>query len=44
MPPGDYLKALATISRLLRRKKSRQALMEARTVEEIEEIIEAEEG
>lgn len=41
---GDYLKALATISRLLRRKKSRQALMEARTVEEIEEIIEVEEG
>lgn len=41
---GDYLKALATISRFLRRKKSRQALMKAQTVEEIGKIIEKEEG
>lgn len=36
---GDYLKALATISRLLRNRKSRQALMKADTVGEIVKII-----
>jgi len=36
---GDYLKALATISRFLRRKKARQELMKAETVEEIVKII-----
>ena len=36
---GDYLKALATISRLLRNKKSRQALMKASGVQEIVKII-----
>lgn len=40
---GDYLKALAIISRFLRRRKSRQSLMEAQTVEEIKEIIKREE-
>jgi len=40
---GDYLKALALISRFLRRKKVRQALMEANTIEEIEQIIKKEE-
>ncbi len=40
---GDYLKALAIISRFLRRRKSRQFLMKAETVEEIEEIIKREE-
>ncbi len=40
---GDYLKALAIISRFLRRRKSRQSLMKAETVEEIEEIIKREE-
>lgn len=40
---GDYLKALAIISRFLRRRKSRQFLMKAETVEEIEKIIKREE-
>jgi len=40
---GDYLKALATISRFLRRKRARRFLREAKTVEEIEEIIKKEE-
>jgi len=39
---GEYLKALATVSRFLRRKKARQDLMKAETVEEIEKIIERE--
>lgn len=39
----EYLKALAVISRFLRRKKARQDLMKAETVEEIEEIIKREE-
>lgn len=39
---GEYLKALATISRFLRRKKARQDLMKAETVEDIEKIIERE--
>ena len=41
---GDYLKALATISRLLRNRKSRQALMKAGTVDEIVKIIEKQEA
>jgi len=41
---GDYLKALATISRFLRRKRARQFLREAKTAEEIEEIIKKEES
>jgi len=41
---GDYLKALATISRFLRRKRARQSLREAKTAEEIEEIIKKEEN
>lgn len=41
---GDYLKALATISRLLRNRKSRQALMKAGTVEEIVKIIKRQEA
>ncbi|MCD6472431.1 PTS sugar transporter subunit IIA [Candidatus Aerophobetes bacterium] len=41
---GDYLKALATISRFLRRKRARQSLKEAKTIEEIEEIIKKEES
>lgn len=40
---GDYLKALAIISRFLRRRKSRQFLMKAETVKEIEKIIKKEE-
>jgi len=40
---GDYLKALAIISRFLRRRKSRHPLMKAETVKEIEEIIKKEE-
>ncbi|MEA1964894.1 MAG: PTS sugar transporter subunit IIA [Candidatus Aerophobetes bacterium] len=39
---GDYLKALATVSRFLRRKRARQSLREAKTVEEIEKIIKEE--
>jgi fructose-specific phosphotransferase system IIA component len=39
---GDYLKALATISRFLRKKKARQELMKAETVKEIVEVIERE--
>ncbi len=41
---GDYLKALATISRLLRNKKSRQALIKADTMEEIVKIIKKQEA
>lgn len=41
---GDYLKALATISRLLRNRKSRQALMKADTVGEIVKIIKKQEA
>jgi len=40
---GDYLKALAIISRFLKRRRVRQALMEAKTVEDIQQIIEKEE-
>ncbi len=40
---GDYLKALATVSRLLRNRKSRQALMKADTVEAIVKIIKRQE-
>lgn len=40
---GEYLKALAIVSRFLRRKKARQDLMKAKTVEEVEEIIKKEE-
>lgn len=40
---GNYLKALASISRLLRRKRARDDLMNAKTVEEIEKIIQREE-
>ncbi len=40
---GDYLKALATVSRLLRNRKSRQALMKAGTVEAILKIIKKQE-
>lgn len=39
---GEYLKALAIISRFLRRKKARQNLMEVQTAEEIEKIIKRE--
>ena len=39
---GDYLKALAIISRFLRRKKARQDLMNADTVAAIQEIIQRE--
>ena len=41
---GDYLKALATISRLLRNRKSRQALMKADTVGKIVKIIKKQEA
>jgi len=41
---GDYLKALATVSRLLRNRKSRQALIKAGTVEEIVKIIKKQEA
>jgi len=40
---GDYLKALAIVSRFLRRRRVRQALMKANTVEEVEQIIKREE-
>ncbi len=40
---GDYLKALAIVSRFLRRKKARQELMEAETSKDVEKIIEREE-
>lgn len=40
---GDYLKALAIISRFLRGRKSRHSLMKAETVKDIEEIIKKEE-
>ena len=39
---GDYLKALATISRFLRKRKARQELMKAETVDDIIKVIEAE--
>lgn len=39
---GEYLKALAIISRFLRRKKARQELMQAKTVGEIEKIVKEE--
>ncbi|MEA3485119.1 MAG: PTS sugar transporter subunit IIA [Candidatus Aerophobetes bacterium] len=41
---GDYLKALAMISRFLKRRRVRQALMEAKTAEEVQQIIEKEEA
>jgi fructose-specific phosphotransferase system IIA component len=41
---GDYLKALAMISRFLKRRRVRQALMEVKTAEEIQQIIEREEA
>jgi len=41
---GDYLKALATVSRLLRNRKSRQALMKADAVGEIVKIIKKQEA
>ena len=40
---GDYLKALAIISRFLRRKKVRDALMKAEKPEDIEKLIKSEE-
>ena len=40
---GNYLKALAVISRFLRRKKARQDLMKAKIPEDVEKIIEGEE-
>lgn len=40
---GDYLKALAIVSRFLRRKRARQGLMKAETPEDVEKIIEKEE-
>ncbi len=40
---GNYLKALAIVSRFLRRKRARQDLMKAETSEGIEKIIEREE-
>jgi len=40
---GDYLKALAIVSRFLRRKRARQGLMKVETPEDVEEIIEREE-
>lgn len=39
---GDYLKALAVISRFLRRKRARQELMKAENVDDIVKIIERE--
>jgi len=40
---GDYLKALATISRFLRRKRVRETLMKAEKLEDVQRIIESEE-
>jgi len=40
---GDYLKALAIISRFLRRRKVREALMKAEKLEDVQKIIESEE-
>jgi len=40
---GNYLKALAVISRFLRRKKARQDLMKVKIPEDVEKIIEGEE-
>ncbi|MCD6406772.1 PTS sugar transporter subunit IIA [Candidatus Aerophobetes bacterium] len=40
----EYLKALALISRFLRRRRVRQELLKVETVEEIEEIIKKEES
>jgi len=40
---GDYLKALATVSRFLRHKRSHQALLEAETIEDIMKVIKEEE-
>lgn len=40
---GDYLKALAIVSRFLRRKRARQDLMKVETPEDVEKIIEREE-
>ncbi len=39
---GEYLKALAIISRFLRKKRARQELMKAETVEDVERVIEKE--
>lgn len=39
---GDYLKALAIISRFLRRRRVREDLLRAETVEDIEKVIEKE--
>jgi len=40
---GDYLKALATVSRFLRHKRSHQALLEAETIEDVMKVIKEEE-
>lgn len=40
---GDYLKALATVSRFLRHKKSHQALLKAETIEDVMKVIKEEE-
>jgi len=40
---GNYLKALAVISRFLRRKKARQDLMKVKIPKDVEKIIEGEE-
>lgn len=39
---GDYLKALATVSRFLRHKKYHQSLLKAGTVEDVVKIVEQE--
>ena len=39
---GDYLKALATVSRFLRHRKYHQFLLEAKTLEDVLEIVEKE--
>ena len=39
---GDYLKALATVSRFLRHKKYHQSLLKAKTVEDVVKIVEQE--
>lgn len=40
---GNYLKALAVISRFLRRKKARQDLMKTKIPEDVEKVIKGEE-
>jgi len=39
---GDYLKALATVSRFLRHRKYHQSLLEAEPLENILEIVQKE--